>query len=483
MLFNSLEYIFFLLVVLVAFWAAPFRARRFILLGASYFFYMWWKPIYGVLILALSLATFLFGLKIDSSKKHKGLWLALALLTNIFVLGYFKYAYFAWDIKNGLAGLFGLPATTAPFNILLPLGISFFTFEFMHYLIDVYKGQPVVKSFIDFALFAAFFPTQIAGPIKRYQDFIPQVSVPQKISIADFNEATEMIIFGLFKKVVLADSLAPVVNRCYAHASMLSGADFWMVSALFAFQLYFDFSGYTDIARGSALLLGFRVPVNFSLPLIAGSTREFWRRWHISLSTWFLDYLYKPLGGNKNGEWSACINILITMTICGLWHGAGGHFVLWGAFVGLSLLVHRLWVACTGDGAFISGLRGTTAYKVASIILTFEAFAVGLVFFRSDSVPTALGIISKMFGFAGSASVITPTILATSGSPLFQLLPFCLMLLFAGQYLVNRFKSPPATIPNVSFIPAFKPLYLAALIIGLLVLAPDIAASFVYFQF
>jgi len=344
MLFNSVSYLIFLPVTVLLFWLTPQKWRSAMLLVASYVFYMFWKPIYGVLIFTLTAVNWIFGFLIDRSEKHKGKWLALALTTNLLVLGYFKYTYMTRDVLNDMfktIGLHQLP--TISWEIVLPLGISFFVFEFIHYLVDIYRGDKPVKSFIEFALFPSFFPTQIAGPIKRYQQFIPQLKFDKKLNVQEFNEAMELIFFGLFKKVVLADTLGIAVTRCFAHPDMLTGADFWLATWAFTFQVYFDFSGYTDIARGSALLMGIKVPQNFNLPYLSGSYSEFWKRWHITLSAWLKDYLYIPLGGSRLGEVRTCVNLVITMTLGGLWHGAAPHFVVWGFYVGVLLVLHRIW--------------------------------------------------------------------------------------------------------------------------------------------
>lgn len=475
----------FLPIVMALFWFLPAKFRTGVLVIASYVFYMWWKPVYGLLLLAMTVVSYFFGLKIaKADEKQKRNLLILSVVSNLALLGYFKYAGFAMTSLQEIFNASGVHQTLPVLNILLPLGISFFTFEFIHYVVDVYKGAAPVTNFLEFTLFASFFPSQIAGPIKRFQDFIPQLKAP-KIDIHIVNEAIELTLFGLFKKVVLADSLAVVVNRCYSSYDMLNGTDMWLANAAFAFQIYFDFSGYTDIARGSALLLGVRVPVNFDLPYMSGNITEFWRRWHITLGSWLREYLYIPLGGSRFGELFTLRNLLITMTVCGLWHGAASHFVVWGVFQGVLLLVHRLWADFKSKNESLNALSKTGAYTAVAIVTTFIAVEIGWVLFRSDKMPIAMDILQKMFYLKAPITATSwyPTILTTSDSTIFQLLPLILGLLVAAQIGCDRLRSTPGIMPNFPRFPAFKPAYLAALILLLLVLSPDVAPSFIYFQF
>jgi alginate O-acetyltransferase complex protein AlgI len=487
MLFNSAAYLIFLPIVVALFWLVPFRFRVALLTIASYIFYLYWKPIYGILIFALTLVNYIFGLLIEKYSNHRKLVLTLGIITNVLVLGYFKYSNFILDLSNKLMGVFGHHEPPIVLQIILPLGISFFTFEFIHYLVDVYKGGKPVKGFLDFTLFAAFFPTKIAGPIKRYQDFVPQLHEPQKITKTQFNEGVELIIFGLFKKVVLADSLAVLVDRCFSHPALLNGADFWLACWTFGFQVYFDFSGYTDVARGSAMLMGFRIPENFKQPFLAESVFDFWRRWHISLSTWLRDYVYFALGGSRNGPWFTYINLMITMGICGLWHGAGDHYVFWGLFAGMTIVVHRLWQIACERMAALRAVQTAAWFKPIAIFLTFQAFAMGLAIFLSPNMQMAGVALGRMLCLVPQPAGTVfwkPTILNTESSVIFALIPLLLIVFYAMQFVVAKFKNQtPGIMPEPRWLPGFKPVYLAGLIILLLVLSPDIAPQFVYFQF
>jgi alginate O-acetyltransferase complex protein AlgI len=292
-----------------------------------------WIPVYLGLILGLTVINYGFGLLLGRDRRRG--WLALAVVTNLGVLAYFKYANFFLDSGRSL----GLDWPTQ--NILLPLGISFFSFEFIHYTVDVWRGSPPVRNFVQFALFAAFFPTQIAGPIKRYQAFVHQLREYPAFNAALAGEGVYLILRGLFKKVVLADNLARIANLGFDHAPDLGSLDTWFAVYAFAFQIFFDFSGYTDIGRGSAQLFGFTVPENFEAPYLSRNLSDFWRRWHISLSSWLRDYLFIPLGGSRVSRARTYLNLFLTMTLGGLWHGAAWHFLLWGAFQGAGLAALR----------------------------------------------------------------------------------------------------------------------------------------------
>ncbi len=523
MLFNSLAYLIFLPLVVLLFWASPHKARAPLLLIASYVFYMSWKPVYGLLILGLTVVNYLFGLAIyrcsiqssccsatgtaepaahsccqQQSAPDKTpvdtppgsymgvsrkLWLAFAVAANLITLGVFKYAYFTIDIVNQSLAPWGKHLPDLPFQIILPLGISFFVFEFIHYLSDVYKGGAPVKSFPAFALFASFFPTQIAGPIKRYQDFIPQLSIVKKFNWATFDEGIHLIVFGLFKKVLFADNLAVVVQSTFEHPELLSSLDMWLAVYAFAFQIYFDFSGYTDIARGSALLIGFKVPPNFNLPYLASSIAEFWHRWHMSLSTWLRDYLYIPLGGSRGSRLRTNINLLVTMVLGGLWHGAAMHFLVWGAYQGGLLLLHREYQRATADITWLRKLLSSRLGHAAAIVLTFHIVCIGWVFFRAENFNQALAIIAKLLGLAtlpAGMHAWSLSLPAATDPVIFLLLPFVLALLFAGQILSGSLKTrtTPLVLPRT-----LTAVYIAAMIGLLIVFSPDTSPKFIYFQF
>lgn len=483
MLFNSLAYLVFLPTVVLLYWLLPARARTVVLLLASYVFYMVWKPIYGLLIFGLTLLNYLFGLAIAGSGKHKKALMVSAVAANLLTLAYFKYAYFTIDLAGRLAAPFGFHLPSLAVDIILPLGISFFVFEFIHYVVDVYKGGKPVRSLVDFALFASFFPTQIAGPIKRYQDFIPQLSEDMKFKLKYFDEGIWLILFGLFKKVIFADNLAAVVNSAFARPDLLAGVDLWLAVYAFAFQIYFDFSGYTDIARGSALLLGYKVPINFNLPYMAGSIADFWHRWHISLSTWLRDYLYIPLGGSRCSRWLNSRNLLITMTLGGLWHGASMHFLIWGAYQGVALILHKELKALTDRVGWFARLKPHFLFRALSIVLTFHVVCLGWVFFRADTTAAAFAIIEKLL-FVGGAQTDVPnwmlTIVNVQEPAIFMILPLILLALGLSQILAANVASGKLKVSVPLPVRAFG---VAALICLLIVFTPDTSPRFIYFQF
>jgi len=334
MLFNSIYYGFFLPCIVALYWIVPRPVRYPLLLVASYAFYANWIPPYLLLILGLTGVNYGFGLWLGRDRRRRVL--ALAVGTNLAVLGGFKYANFFLDAGRGV-----FKADWPTLNILLPLGISFFTFEFIHYVVDVWRGSPPVRDVVQFALFAAFFPTQIAGPIKRYQAFVHQLQSRPQFDAQLAGDGVYLILRGLFKKVILADGLARIANLGFDNPADLGSLDAWIAVYAFAFQIFFDFSGYTDIGRGSAQLFGFTVPENFAAPYLARNLSDFWRRWHISLSSWLRDYLFIPLGGSRGSRLFNYRNLFLTMTLGGLWHGAAGHFLLWGAYQGAGLLALR----------------------------------------------------------------------------------------------------------------------------------------------
>jgi alginate O-acetyltransferase complex protein AlgI len=495
MLFNSFSYFLFLPTVLLIYWALPVRLRKPFLLIASYFFYMTWKPIYGLLILALTAINYTFGLIIAGQDREKApqkarAALILGLIFNLGALCYFKYTNFLFESLFGLLGYFVQSTHTfvgafeqPVFRILLPLGISFFSFEFIHYIVDVYRGSKPVKNFVDFALFASFFPSQIAGPIKRFQDFMQQMHECPPFKGENFRAGIYLILQGLVKKVVLGDNISPIVARGFASAGELALVDAWISVIGFSFQLYFDFSGYTDIGRGSALLLGYKVPENFNLPFLAGNLSDFWRRWHISLSSWLRDYLFIPLGGSRRSEFVTCRNLFITMLLGGLWHGAAWHFVVWGAFHGGGLTVLRQWQKLTKP---LEKAKATLLWHIAGVICTnlfvYLAFAV----FRAANMKQASMIVGHFFGYATSATFgeITTLVLRSPlvvAAPLYFL--FFLMRLAAQKW-------PLETRPVLAGWLAFwdaswtaRAITYATVFAGVVGFAPSQFTPFIYFQF
>ncbi len=482
MLFNSLQYALFLPIVVVLYWLSPQKVRVPILLAASYLFYMSWRPVFIFLIFGLTVVNYFFGLAINKSETKKKHWLVAATVLNLSTLIYFKYAYFLDDVaRTLLKPLCDVPHI--PFDIVLPLAISFFVFEFIHYTVDVYRGSEPVKSFPSFALFASFFPTQIAGPIKRYQDFVPQFLNPAKFSIDHFDKGVPLILLGLFKKVLIADNLTFFVQGGFAHPEQFSGLDLWVFAYAFAFQIYFDFSGYTDIARGSANLFGYKVPINFNLPYLASNISDFWHRWHISLSTWLRDYLFIPLGGSRGSNFFTARNLLLTMTLGGLWHGAATHFFVWGIYHGVMLILHREFQGVKKQVSWLAHTIDSSAGKCFSMFLTFHVVLVGWVLFRAETMTSATLILKKMFTFetvqagANAVAMYLPSI----NYPLIYPSVFLLLPILAVSHLVMGW------IDKTDMVKASPKVLKAAwcLLMMLLVMefSPDKSPRFIYFQF
>jgi alginate O-acetyltransferase complex protein AlgI len=444
---------------------------------------MSWKPIYGLLILGLTLANFLLVKFIDSESSRKKTWLAVVIAVNLITLAIFKYAGFALDtVKDGL-GLFSISWREPHLHIILPLGISFFVFEFIHYAFEVYRGKPKVKSFPEFALFASFFPTQIAGPIKRYQDFIPQLSIPAKFKWDYVDEGMQLILIGLSKKVLIADNLASVVQAGFTHPENFSSLDLWLITYAFAFQIFFDFAGYTDIARGSALLFGYKVPINFNLPYLAANVSDFWHRWHISLSSWLRDYLFIPLGGSRGSKATVYRNLLITMTLGGLWHGAAMHYLAWGAYQGLLLILHREYSQWLSKLALAKSLLQSKIYHWFSIGVTFNLVCVGWVLFRAENWKTTCEILQKMSLAPYDLvhfSLQHMFILQIRDPSIFPALVVILPTLMIAQIVIawlngRRFYQSPPWIVQVGCMVAMMCL--------LTIFSPDSSPRFIYFQF
>jgi len=397
MLFNSFQYLLFLPLVVALYWVCGVRYRPLILLVASYYFYMSWFAAYGLLIGGLTVVNYLFGLGVAKTSgegnQRKALFIA-GILLNLGSLAFFKYANFLSEFFFGLGAGFGSAHADIPhWNIVLPLGISFFVFEFIHYLSDVYGGNQPIKDPLRFALFASFFPSQIAGPIKRYEDFDAQILHEKRFSPVSFNRGIALVLEGMFKKVALGDSLAVLVQRGFASTQYLAPCDAWISVLAFALQIYYDFSGYTDIGRGSAMLLNIDLPENFNMPYLSASLIEFWRRWHMSLSFWLRDYLYKPLGGSHGGGLRQNRNLFITMLLGGLWHGAAWHFVFWGAFHGTGLVLNHAWRKFIGG----SSDEGPLIIRVISTLMTFVFVLLGWVLFRADTFELAMLMYKHMF--------------------------------------------------------------------------------------
>ena len=422
--FNTFEFLIFFLVVFSTYWFLPLKGQNLLLLIASYVFYGAWDWRFLLLLMGTTIVDYLVGLRLqsleDEGKRRRTL--VLSIVANLGVLSIFKYYGFFVESAGGLLGRIGVDFNPTSLEIILPVGISFYTFQSMSYTIDVYrKRMPACRSLPDFALFVSFFPQLVAGPIERAKRLLPQLQTARPRLTSDrVQTGIALIIEGLVRKVVIADIAAPVVNRIFA----LSGESSWksLVVGVVAFglQIYGDFSGYSAIARGTARLLGIELMHNFREPYLARNITEFWRCWHISLSSWLRDYLYVPLGGSRAGRARTYFNLLIVMTLGGLWHGAAWTFVVWGVIHGALLAFHKMFRRIEGAP------EGPIRWRdVPPIALTLVAVNLAWVFFRADSLGTATTILSRIFtrqsGFfdVRDATLVIVLVVATLAIDLF----------------------------------------------------------------
>ena len=426
MLFNSLAFVVFFPLVVALFFAAPHRWRWALLLAASYLFYGWWRVEYLLLLMASTGVDYWAALRMEGAATpgRRKAWLGLSLTANLGMLAYFKYAGFLADAARSVASPLGIILPDSPaFHPLLPVGISFYTFQTLAYTIDVYRGDiPAERHLGKFALYVSFFPQLVAGPIERAGRLLPQFSVVQRFHGGRAVAGLTLMGWGFFQKVVIADRLAPYVNDAFAAQGAQTAGAVLLASYFFYFQIYADFSGYTDIARGAALVMGFTLMVNFDRAYLSTSMSEVFRRWHISLMIWFRDYLLRPLGFSRPGRPKWARNILIVFLASGLWHGAAWTFVAWGASTAVLIIVgdgtrrvrDRLWQrmqraadrARTGAGRRLGQLR-----PVLACLVVFNLMSLTLIFFRAPSVGRALEMYGALLGRPG-------TLFAAGGPPL-----------------------------------------------------------------
>ena len=394
MLFNS--YIFIFIFLPISFFIYFFLLQKRLIIGAksflvfaSLFFYSWWNITYLPLILSSMLFNYIIGNSLNENyqkvKVNKKLLLTIGIVLNIALLGYFKYTDFMIENFNVI-----FDTSASLINLALPLAISFFTFQQIAYLVDSYRGETSEYDFLNYALFVTFFPQLIAGPIVHHAEMMPQFASPWNLVKKYKNIALGLFIFsiGLFKKVVIADSFAIWATTGFDKANVLSFFEAWATSLSYTFQLYFDFSGYTDMAIGAALLFNIRLPINFNSPYKALSIQDFWRRWHITLSRFLRDYVYIPLGGNRKGDIRTYSNLMATFIIGGIWHGAGWTFVFWGFLHGLALVIHRAWSAL-----------GFKLWTWLAWLVTFNFINVSWVFFRAKEWDDAIKVLKGMIGY------------------------------------------------------------------------------------
>ena len=406
MIFNSVEFLFFLPTIFILYWFVfnkNLKVQNSLILVSSYIFYGWWDYRFLSLIFLSTIVDYIIGLNIpkqDSEKKQK-LLLWCSVLFNLSVLGFFKYYNFFVDSWIDLFSSIGYEIKSVwTLNIILPVGISFYTFQTMSYTIDIYRKKlEPTKDFISFASFVSFFPQLVAGPIERASNLLPQILKKRSFKYEQGIQGFRLIIWGMFKKVVIADSLAPIVDGTFNNYQDFGGGTLWMGAIYFGFQIYCDFSGYSDIAIGTSKLFGFELMSNFKFPYFSRNIGEFWRRWHISLSTWFRDYLYIPLGGSKHGKLRSIRNIFVIFLVSGFWHGANWTFIVWGVYHSILFLPSFLF---NTNRNYTSSIIGENSYlptikEFLQVGITFLLVSIGWVFFRSENINNSFKFLNQMF--------------------------------------------------------------------------------------
>lgn len=408
MLFNSIDFLIFLPIVLVIYYIIPMKYKHIWLLISSYYFYMCWNAKYVLLIFVSTVITYLSGILIDKVEKtwpdvndigkYKKLILALSFVSNLGILFYFKYINFTLDIVTRVLSKMNISMNVPVFDVILPVGISFYTFQALSYSVDVYRGEVAPEhDFFRYALFVSFFPQLVAGPIERSKNLLTQLREPRKFDFGYAFDGILLMLWGLFLKIVLADRIAIFVDTVYGDCEHYQGIYLIVATVLFAVQIYCDFSGYSSIAMGTAKLLGIELMDNFNAPYLSTSVADFWRRWHISLTSWFKDYLYIPLGGSRRGTFRKYINKMIVFILSGLWHGAQLTFVVWGAINGLYQVIGEVLMPIRKKVSDIIGInRNSEGVYALSVLATFALVDFTWIFFRADSLGRAIYIIKSI---------------------------------------------------------------------------------------
>ena len=469
MLFNSFQYWIFFFIVATLFYSMPFRYGKILLLLASYVFYMWWDPRFIVLILTSTIVDYYLGIFLETATgRRRKLLLVISLVVNLGILGFFKYYDF---FAGSLATLLRIPPSSVVLQIVLPVGVSFYTFASLSYTFDVYWGKmKAVRNPVDYALFIAFFPHLIAGPIIRARQFLRQIWSWRSPTAIVVQSGIILVVSGLIKKMVFADRFAAVSDSYFndptAHPGWLAA---WSGCLSITMQVFFDFSGYTDIARGCAKLLGFEFPLNFARPFLARNPPDFWQRWHITLSTWVRDYMFMPFSRGRKGRLVLYRNIFVVLVLIGLWHGANWTFVMWGAYHGLLLIGYRLFDRAK-VGTPLDRVMKKHWFVPFSVGAMFTAFVLSAPFFRGKTLQSSGYVLGALFG----STHITGDFLLTTGTIVLIFISLFLTVAQERSQFIDRLALQPARIQ----IPAYVLAFLA------LELFPATGpVPFVYFQF
>jgi alginate O-acetyltransferase complex protein AlgI len=474
MLFCTQPFLFFFLTVFALYWAMPWRRGRvWLLVAASFTFYALWNKWLAGVVLVSALLDFLvaLGMEAATTPGRRRLLLGASLGANLGLLAYFKYSNFFLRSLEEMLRSAGLEASLPVLSVLMPVGISFYTFEAINYTVEVYRGRMrAERNPANFLLFILFFPHLVAGPIVRARDFLQQVRRPKRWNWERVHLGGRLILLGLLKKLALADRMVAYVDPVFADPSQFSAATLWLATVAYALQLYGDFSGYSDMAIGLAQLLGYKLTPNFNLPYLSPNMAEFWRRWHISLSSWIRDYVFVPLGGSKGTALRTARNLLVTMALCGLWHGAAWNYVLFGAVQGAILVAHRAFRGWAGRRPGWFQWLQTSPGTVLRVAATFALFCYTLVIFRCPTLGTAAVMLRRLLAGADGGGLP----LRASGLWLtFAAVLACHLLGRSGRWELS-FRRLPAPVRGLA--------YSAALTLAL-VAAPDAGKAFIYFQF
>jgi len=468
MLFNSIEFLFFFIVVTIAFFLAPHKYRWFLLLAASSYFYMFFKPVY-ILILAFTIFIDYFaGIFIENEhdKKRKKIFLIASIVSNIGVLAIFKYYNFFNENLSVITNSFGVENKFPVLEILLPVGLSFHTFQAMSYTFEVYYGRQKAEKHLGiYALYVMFYPQLVAGPIERPQHILPQLHQKKYFTYENAVAGLNLIAIGLFKKIVVADRLAVYVNSFYTDIEGSNSISAILAICFFSIQIYCDFAGYSDIARGTAKFMGYDLMINFKNPYSAQSISEFWTRWHISLSTWFKDYLYIPLGGSRVTKWKWIRNLAIVFLLSGLWHGANWTFIVWGALHAIYLI----FAIVTQD--FREKLTPSMGVlnKYLNQVIVFSLVTFAWIFFRSENFEQANQVISKLFSFDFSFNL--SKIFVRQGP-----INMALTILSIALWII-------IPLPKHQSKPYWNVLFLVLITLLIIILGKNGSEEFIYFQF
>lgn len=485
MVFSSFTFlVFFLPFTLLVLYILPHRYRNIFLLIMSLIFYMWSSPSHMLVMVAVICINYYFGIYIDKynnnndekSIKLRKKFLTIGIIINVLVLFIFKYLSFTLNSINELLQMIGFNGWVVT-NIVLPVGISFYIFQSISYLVDIYrKDAPVQKNIKNLALYISMFPQLVAGPIVRYNSISQDIERERNISFNVFILGLKIFIIGLAKKVLIANQMAVIADTMFTQdVHYLTALNAWIGACAYTFQIYFDFSGYSDMAIGLGLMLGFKFPINFNYPYISYSITDFWRRWHISLSSWFRDYVYIPLGGNRVKVSRMYLNLLIVFTITGLWHGANWTFIFWGLFHGFFLVLEKL-----------TGLNKTEKYKFPRWIITMTIVIIAWVFFRADTIEYALYYIKAMFGLNANAQELISSNLYLSNPVYYVLMILCILgsTPLIKKYFFNNLDLNSHENNTTTLTVIIQNIYLISLLLLVyIMLATNTYNPFIYFRF